>query len=90
MYKTLALLTLLFMACGPKPTPHIPDDTHMCADACENLRALGCQEGEQLEDGSSCESFCVETQDSGHALNPTCVSQIQACSEIESCGELSP
>ena len=82
-----AALLLMGSTCNPKPTPHPPEDTHRCTPACERLRALGCEEGEPLEDGTTCEAFCVETQESGHALNPTCIMQIDSCDEIEACGE---
>lgn len=87
MRHLLIFATALFVGCGPKPVVTTPDDTDMCAPACEHLRDLGCEEGEPLEDGTSCEAFCIEVQTSGHSLNPTCVADIAACSEIEECGE---
>ena len=87
LFLIFAGLLLTGSTCNPKPTPHPAQDTDMCPAACERLRELGCEEGEPLEDGTSCEAFCVETQESGHALNPTCVMQIDSCGEIEACGE---
>lgn len=96
MKPTLTLLaTILLAIClmggscwGPvKPDPKIPDDSEMCADACDNLRNLGCEEGEDLPDSEgnvvTCEIFCLETQGKGHALNPTCVAKITACDQLE-------
>ena len=62
-----------------------PTDTDKCGAACENLQRLGCAEGDPLEDGTSCIDFCVNTQQSGHPLNPACVMGIQACSELNAC-----
>ena len=45
-----------------------------------------CPEEDLQEVGPTCEEFCAETQQSGHQLNPECISGITACAEIESCG----
>lgn len=87
LLSTLAIFLLTASSCPPTPTPHPPEDTDKCPAACERLRELGCPEGEPLEDGTTCEDFCIQTQDEGHALNPTCVMEIDSCEEIESCGE---
>jgi len=34
---------------------------------------------------TSCEDFCIETQNAGVWLDPTCVSKINSCPEIDSC-----
>jgi len=75
------------VTCQPvhPPIPIEPNDTENCAAACTHLTALGCPEGEPLEDGTSCTKFCVDTQKSGHPLNPTCVMKMTACSELEGC-----
>lgn len=86
-WLTLLLLGMILTACPrPVPVPHPPEDTDQCPAACERLRELGCEEGSPLEDGTTCEQFCIDTQESGHALNPTCVKSINSCEEIESCG----
>jgi len=69
----------------PSPAPIEPKDTKDCPLACEHLRALGCPEGEPLEDGTTCEKFCKDTQESGHALRPSCVITITSCDQIDEC-----
>lgn len=95
MKLKLATAILVFLATTAfscdnvvKPDPKLPTDTDQCAPACENLRSLGCEEGEDLVNGETdevvtCEAFCKETQEKGHALNPTCVAKITACDQIE-------
>lgn len=86
MMRTLLFLAIgLGSACGPAelPPPRLPTDTADCPAACAHLRALGCEEGQPLEDGSSCESFCEDTQNAGHALNPSCVKSIRRCEDLE-------
>ena len=82
------ILAALVMGCGgiPKPTPHPvdPADKVACPAACEHLRELGCEEGESLEDGTTCEVWCEATQEAGHALRPSCVVGIKTCKELES------
>ena len=90
MKSTIAAFLLfifsLFSTCGgpPVPVPIEPGDTANCAPACENLRRLGCPEGDPIE-GSTCEADCVAIQQSGHALNPTCVMNINSCHDISNC-----
>lgn len=84
--KNLILILLfvspLFLACGPK-NYQPPTDQANCDDACGHLRDLGCEEGNPLEDGTTCEEFCKANLDAGHSLNPTCVMQIQSCEDME-------
>ena len=56
-----------------------------CASFCQHLRTMGCREGEPLQDGTSCEVFCVNTQEAGHNLNIPCVLQTQSCTELQRC-----
>jgi len=86
-------LSVLLAACGPAvehPHPHLPTDTPMCPDACAHLRELGCDEGKPLQDGTSCEDFCQSTQDSGHALTPSCVVNIKKCSDMDELDSFCP
>jgi hypothetical protein len=80
----LALSALALLSCKDVvPDPKEPTDTDMCATACANLNRLGCEEGATLPDGTTCEAFCINTQKSGHALDPTCMSTITSCKDIE-------
>lgn len=87
LYLIALVVALVAFAgtCEPKPDPIIPTDTADCNAACENLRALGCEEGEPLADGTPCEIFCAETQGNGFPLRPSCVKSIKACGEIDTC-----
>lgn len=84
-----AAMTVMGSKCGvqPQPAPVPPKDTADCPAACEKLRELGCPEGQPLEDGTTCEKFCKDTQDSGHALRPSCVVGITACSQLNDCSK---
>ncbi len=81
-------LVLVLAACPkpvPKPTPIQPTDTGSCAAACQKLRDLKCEEGKPLEDGTTCEKFCVDTQKAGHALKPSCVlEKVKRCEDLQS------
>lgn len=78
---------LMGSKCGvsPQPTPIEPKDTAYCPAACDKLRVLGCEEGNDLPDGTTCEKFCVDTQKSGHALRPSCVMDMQSCADLSKC-----
>ncbi len=85
------VLSLALLGCPPKdghdpviPTPRPPPtDTADCGKACDHMKELHCPEGEPLEDGTSCQKFCEDTQNSGHALNPSCIVKITTCKQIE-------
>jgi len=91
LIRTILMLTVAFLMLGatcqtrPPPVPIEPTDTANCASACAKLQHLGCPEGDPLEDGTTCTKFCEDTQQSGHALNPTCVMGMTACSELPGC-----
>ena len=80
--ERLIAFVLLFVACLPANAPR---DTADCSDACYRMRSLHCEEGEPLPDGTSCTKFCEDTQNSGHALRPSCIEKIETCSEIDLC-----
>lgn len=86
----IALFIMAAVACNgwkPPPAPVPPKDTEDCPAACEKLRSLGCPEGEPLEDGTTCEVWCKQTQDSGHALRPSCVVTITDCKQLHDCAK---
>lgn len=91
MKKLIALLGAVLLAgalsCTSflRPNPIEPNDTHMCKAACDKMAELRCPEAAPLEDGTTCQVFCEVTQKQGHALNPTCLAEIQSCSAIEAC-----
>lgn len=85
----IGLATLLSAAtCGPQNYKG-PDDPENCAPACQKLRDMGCEEGEDLvnHDGTkiSCEEWCITTLKEGHGLNPTHIlnPEVDSCEEIE-------
>ncbi len=81
------LLSIFFLGCStayqPDITVVVPKDTSECDDACIHLRSLSCEEGENLPDGTSCETFCEKTQKRGHALSPSCVLRIDSCDDMD-------
>jgi hypothetical protein len=86
-YMLLALM-VAGCPCRNTPVPPVvipPNDTDDCAAACVRLRSLHCEEGNPLADGTTCETFCVNTQRNGHVLRPSCVRNISACSEVNGC-----
>jgi hypothetical protein len=87
MKKFVWFLPLFLLGCPPptpKPVPHQPTDTASCATACKKLQDLKCEEGKPLEDGTTCEKFCTDTQTSGHALRPSCIlEKVQKCADIQ-------
>lgn len=96
MKSALILAAVLLVGCPgpiPRPAPVIPTDTASCPSACQHLRDLRCPEGnpiphpDHFDDRSfdaTCEKFCEDTQQSGHALQPSCVMRIRKCSDMES------
>jgi hypothetical protein len=76
------IILLLFLAgCPQTPKPEAqPNAT--CAQACAHLAELGCPEAKSLPDGTTCQVFCENTQDAGHALDAGCVLTISKCEEL--------
>lgn len=48
-----------------------------------------CETGEKPAD-LTCEIFCVQTQTSGHALVPSCVVNIQKCTDMDRVNDFCP
>jgi len=86
LLAALVVAAFLLTSCWlrPPPVPVEPNDTDKCAAACVNLRKLKCL-GAELDAGDTCEVKCVSQQESGHAMNPTCVAGIQDCIQLRSC-----
>jgi len=87
----LLVAALLGAGCATKDGGTTADGTRTsafqrpCEDFCQHLRALGCPEGQPLASGTSCEKFCVDTQEAGHDLQIACVLKIRSCGELQSC-----
>ena len=84
----MGLTVVLMSSCSglrPPPVPIDPGDSDQCAAACAKMASLKCPEAEPLADGTTCKVFCEKPQEAGHALNPTCLAGISACTEIEAC-----
>lgn len=64
----------------PKPAP-----TDGCAAACENLRRLGCEEGQSTQGGESCEAVCDNAQLSPAPLPTSCVARASSCDQASQC-----
>lgn len=106
MKNVTTVLISLFLAisCGTTPGPRevIPDDfyvpgpapiaqpTDECTPACDLLRSLKCEAGNNLADGTTCEKFCEDTIENGIWLDPDCVMHLgkvtaPECPEVELC-----
>lgn len=90
IYAFVAILAIFVFTAGTcerLPDPEIPDDTPDCEAAGANLVRLECKEA-WLPDGTSFQNYCEDVQEKGHALNPSCLKDIKACSEISTvCGQ---
>ncbi len=88
----LALLasSLLLTACPP-PQPVTPGPTPEeaeadCSSACIHYRKLGCEEGENTNDGATCEDVCENFQASGMiVMDLDCASKVTTCDAINEC-----
>lgn len=72
------LALMLVLSCTPikRPDPVIPTNTDMCLPACEHMTGLGC------DIPADCEAFCVEFQDNGVPLMPSCILKQTRCNDI--------
>ncbi len=92
------VLTLVVAVCctacstsPPLPTPQESYQAH-CVVLCGQLKKLGCEGAQPLPDGTSCETFCIKTNEEGHPIPRTetgqripteRISLIQSCRELE-------
>ena len=86
----LPVFLVFILGCPDKNTPviHYPTDITSCSSACSHLRDLKCQEGNPK--GVTCEQFCIDTQMSGHALEPSCVVNIKKCEDMDNIDAFCP
>jgi hypothetical protein len=78
-------ILLLVLLVGCEVLPPRPPVTETCANACANLRRLGCPEGEPTEAGASCEQVCDNAQASPAPLPTGCVAQATTCDAATNC-----
>jgi len=95
LHIALALVCLLSgMACAPQVAPPDPREQYQahCSALCEHLRRLGCEAGQPLRDGTSCETFCIDTNLAGHPIPRDAagklipqerIAQMQSCTELQ-------
>jgi|SaaInl7_200m_RNA_FD_contig_21_1875654_length_477_multi_10_in_0_out_0_2 hypothetical protein len=82
----IVALMLIFSSCCSVPPQVGPRyDPSACPAACRNLRAHGCEAGEDLLDGTTCEEFCTETVLNGHDLRPWCMAKAASCAAADRC-----
>lgn len=81
------LLVSLVVSCGapvPQPRPLPQAKIESCADACEALRAYGCELGEPTKRGKTCESLC-ENSKANAVPFISCVDGFTSCEAAERC-----
>lgn len=78
------IILFFFCACihsSSSPTPKPENDK--CSEACIKLRILGCEEGQPLPDGTTCEEFCRHSQYMGHELQSACIlERVNLCDDM--------
>lgn len=94
----LSFLSLNVISCVKNTThgvtPITPTDTNYCELGCQHLQTLTGKDGKpvceearplHLPNGNtvSCTQFCIETQNAGRNLYPSCWVEVKNCSEIE-------
>ena len=77
------------------PNPSVIDDTDKCVDADQHLAQLCAVDSEKnsyccatespTKKGKTFTQFCIEKQNEGVWLNPTCLSTITSCDQIDVC-----
>lgn len=73
--------------CGgkqPGPIP-APANNEACATAEANLKVVCPEVAAPTKKGKTFTQWCVETQDNGINLNPTCLVTAKSCSEADAC-----
>jgi hypothetical protein len=91
MKQFLVSLVLVLISSCVQPSPWYiePEDLEAskqgCERACAHMRTLSCTQAKDLEDGTTCEEFCFQTERQGLGLNTKCIEQIKTCDEINTC-----
>ena len=99
MKAFLLICAVALYACDPKPTPPVPPsppdpvepgpgpepvpDRSDCSTACENLRDLGCEVGQNTAEGSTCEDVCNNSFEAGITQLQWDVVKLSNASECE-------
>lgn len=90
--RILFFVALTLTGCPPAPPPDPPPQpeldagTGTCDSACSKLRALGCEEGKATGEGATCETVCLNVQNSGViSWNLGCRSSITTCAQVDAC-----
>jgi hypothetical protein len=76
------------LACTPTPAPEPPKpDQPGCAEACANMRDLGCDLAKPTPRGASCLDVCrrVAEEQMGIGFNAPCLARVMSCEETENC-----
>lgn len=97
--QILAIAALLLLtacpASNPAPTPRVVPaaDSDLLGAMCQHLKALKCEEGNDVYDSdvpgpkdvpnTTCEAAYRKMQDNGVWLNPKCVLKVTSCDQIE-------
>jgi len=80
------LIFIVVIGCGYSQEPKEPilRNIATCSDICFKLSEMGCEHGEPLPDGTSCEKFCLDTIEFGHKIDLDCImSKVDECSDME-------
>ena len=77
----VAMVLLMASRCVPAPADPT-SDPEGCANACENLRDLGCEEGEPTDAGASCEDVCLNGMNELYDL--PCLAEVLYC-DLDPC-----
>lgn len=93
----IALIAYTLGACDPKPPPPVPapildagwvfeDAGSMEEAACQNLRRLGCPEGDGVAGGRSCEeTFLMEANRVFVNFRPECIAAASSVDQVRAC-----
>lgn len=82
--RLLAALCLTLAGCCRPQATSAPQPTDPCAEACTNLRLLGCPEG-SVEGEASCENVCRKAQGTGVRVDTDCIARARSVSEVHDC-----